>query len=77
MVYMTKLDLNELPSEPPEVRKAFKHASGFQVRDNVSISITDWRQVHAAIKEKIWSNMKGKNQVSSWCRGCCEECDID
>jgi hypothetical protein len=60
MVYMTKLDLNGLPSEPPEVRKAFKHASGFQVRDNVSISITDWRQVHAAIKEKIWSNMKGK-----------------
>jgi hypothetical protein len=27
VVYMTKLDSNELPSEPPEARKAFKHAS--------------------------------------------------
>jgi hypothetical protein len=77
VVYVTKLDSNGLPSEPPEARKAFKHASGFQVRDNVPIAITDWRQVPAAIKEKIWSNMKVKNQVSSWCRGCCEECDVD
>jgi hypothetical protein len=29
-----------LPSEPPEARKAFKRASGFQVRDNVPITIT-------------------------------------
>jgi hypothetical protein len=77
VVYVTKLDLNGLPSEPPEARKAFKRASGFQVRDNVPITITDWRQVSATIKEKIWSNMKGKNQVSSWCRGRCEEYDVD
>jgi hypothetical protein len=38
----------------------FKHASGFQARDNVLITITDWRQVHATIKEKIWSNIKEK-----------------
>jgi hypothetical protein len=60
IVYMTKLDSNGLPSEPPEARKAFKRASRFQVRDNVPITITDWRQVHAAIKDKIWSNMKEK-----------------
>jgi hypothetical protein len=60
VVYVTKLDSNELPSEPPEARKAFKRASGFQVGDNVPITITDWRQVHATIKEKIWSNMKEK-----------------
>jgi hypothetical protein len=60
VVYMTKLDSNRLPSEPPEARKAFKHTSGFQVRDNVPITITDWRQVSATIKEKIWSNMKEK-----------------
>jgi hypothetical protein len=60
VVYVTKLDLNRLPSKPHEARKAFKHASGFQVRDNVLITITDWRQVHATIKDKIWSNMKGK-----------------
>jgi hypothetical protein len=60
VVYVTKLDLNELPSEPPEARKAFKHASGFQVRDNVLITITYWRQVPSAIKEKIWSNRKEK-----------------
>jgi hypothetical protein len=42
VVYMTKHDLNGLPSEPPEARKAFKRASGFQVRDNVLIIITDW-----------------------------------
>ena len=60
VVYMTKLDSNGLPSEPPEARKAFKRASGFQVRDNVPITITDWRQVPAAIKDKIWSNMKEK-----------------
>jgi hypothetical protein len=32
--------------------------------------------VPAAINDKIWSNMKEKNQVSSWCRGRCEECDV-
>jgi hypothetical protein len=60
VVYVTKLDSNGLPSEPPEARKAFKRASRFQVRDNVPITIIDWRQVPAAIKDKIWSNMKGK-----------------
>jgi hypothetical protein len=55
---VTKLDLNGLPSEPPEARKVFKHAFGFQIRDNVPITITDWRQVSAVIKDKIWSNMK-------------------
>jgi hypothetical protein len=60
VVYVTKLGLNGLPSEPLEARKAFKRASVFQVRDNVSITITDWRQVSAAIKDKIWSNMKEK-----------------
>jgi hypothetical protein len=61
VVYVIKLDSNELPSVPPETKKAFKHASGFQVRDNVSIIITDWWQVSAAIKDKIWSNMKEKS----------------
>jgi hypothetical protein len=60
VVYVTKLDSNGLPSEPPEARKAFKCASRFQVRDNVLITITDWRQVPVAIKDKIWSNMKEK-----------------
>jgi hypothetical protein len=60
VVYVTKLDSNGLPSEPPETRKAFKRAFGFQVRDNVPIIITDWRHVPAAIKDKIWSNMNEK-----------------
>jgi hypothetical protein len=60
VVYVTKLDTNGLPSEPPEARKTFKYASRFQVRDNVSITIIDWWQVSVAIKEKIWSNMKEK-----------------
>jgi hypothetical protein len=60
VVYVTKLDSNELPSEPPEARKAFKRASRFQVRDNVPIIIKNWRQVPMAIKDKIWSNMKEK-----------------
>jgi hypothetical protein len=76
VVYVTKLDSNRLTSEPPEARKAFKRASGFQVRDNVPITFMDWWQVPAAIKDKIWSNMKEKNQVSSWCRGRCEECNF-
>jgi hypothetical protein len=54
-------DSNGLPSEPYKARKAFERASGFQVRDNVPITITDWWQVHAAIKDKIWSNMKQKS----------------
>jgi hypothetical protein len=61
MVYVTKLDSNGLPSQPPKARKAFKHASRFQVRDNVPITITDWRQVPATIEDKIWSNMKVKS----------------
>jgi hypothetical protein len=60
VVYVTNDDSNGLPSEPPEARKAFKRASGFQVRDNVPIIITDWRQVPTTIKDKIWSNMKEK-----------------
>jgi hypothetical protein len=60
IVYVTKLDSNGLPSDPPEARKAFKRASGFQVRENVPIIIIDCRQVPAAIKDKIWSNMKKK-----------------
>jgi hypothetical protein len=43
IVYVTKLDSNKLPSERPKVRKAFKRAFEFQVRDNVSITITDWQ----------------------------------
>jgi hypothetical protein len=53
IVNVTKLDLNGLPSEPPEATKVFKCASRFQVRDNVPITITDWWQVPAAIKDKI------------------------
>jgi hypothetical protein len=76
VVYVKKLDSNGLPSEPPEARKVFKRASGFQVRDNILIIITDWLQVPAAIKDKIWSNINKKNQVSSWCRGRYEEYDV-
>jgi hypothetical protein len=50
VVYVTKLDLNRPPSEPSKARKALKRASVFQVRDNVPITITDWQQVPAAIK---------------------------
>jgi hypothetical protein len=60
VVYVAQLDSNGLPSQPLEARKAFKHAFGFQVRDNVPITIPDWRLVPATIKEKIWSNMKEK-----------------
>jgi hypothetical protein len=42
ITYVTTLDLNGFPIEPLEARKAFKHACGFQVRDNVSITIRDW-----------------------------------
>jgi hypothetical protein len=41
VIYVTKLDSNGLPSEPPEARKSFKRASEFQVRDDVPITITD------------------------------------
>jgi hypothetical protein len=42
ITYVTTLDLNGFPIEPLEARKVFKHACGFQVRDNVSITIRDW-----------------------------------
>jgi hypothetical protein len=61
VVYVTQLDLNGLPSQPLEARKAFKCYSGFQVRDNVPITIPNWQLVPAAIKEKIWSNIKEKS----------------
>jgi hypothetical protein len=60
VVYVATLDLNGLLSELPEARKAFKRAVGFQVRDNVPITIIDWRQVPTTIKDKIWNNMKEK-----------------
>jgi hypothetical protein len=60
VVYVTQLDSNRLPSQTLEARKMFNRASGFQVKDNVPITIPDWRLVPATIKEKIWSNMKEK-----------------
>jgi hypothetical protein len=40
---MIAFDLNVLPIEPPEARKTFKRACGFQIRDNISITIRDWQ----------------------------------
>jgi hypothetical protein len=53
VVYVSKLNSNGLPSEPPEARKAFKRAYEFQVRNNAPITIIDWRQVPAGINGKI------------------------
>jgi hypothetical protein len=60
ITYVTALDLNGLPIEPPEARKAFRHTCGFQVRDNVSITIQDWRLVHEATKENLWKYIMEK-----------------
>ncbi len=68
VVYMTKHDSNELPSEPPEARKAFKHVYGFQVRDNVSITIQDWRLVPQTTKEQHLEEYNGEDQVFRWRR---------
>jgi hypothetical protein len=47
-------------TEPPEARKAFKRSCEFQVRDNVSITIQDWRLVPETTKEQFWSNITEK-----------------
>jgi hypothetical protein len=57
---MITLDLNGLPTEPSEVRKVFKRACGFQVRDNVSITIQDWWLVPETTKEQLWRNITKK-----------------
>jgi hypothetical protein len=58
--YVTVLDLNGLPIEPPEPRKAFKRAYGFQLRDNVSITIQDWWLMPQTTKEQLWRNIMKK-----------------
>jgi hypothetical protein len=58
--YVIALDLNDLPIEPPKARKVFKHACGFQVRDNVFITIQDWRLVPQTTKEQLWMNIMKK-----------------
>jgi hypothetical protein len=60
--YMTVLDLNDLPIKPPEARKVFKRTCGFQVRDNVYITIQDWRLVPQTTKEQLWWNIMEKNK---------------
>jgi hypothetical protein len=60
ITYMIALDLNGLPTEPCEVRKAFKRACGFQVRDNISITIQDWWLVPETTKEQLWRNIMKK-----------------
>jgi hypothetical protein len=60
ITYVTTLDLNGLPTEPPEARKTFKCACGFQVRDNVSITIQDWRLVSETTREQLWGNITEK-----------------
>jgi hypothetical protein len=57
ITYVTALDLNGLPTEPPETRNAFKHACRFQVRDNVSITIQDWLLMPETTKEQLWKNI--------------------
>jgi hypothetical protein len=51
--YVMTLDLNGLPIEPPDARKAFKHACGFHVRDNVSITIHNCRLMPETTKEQL------------------------
>jgi hypothetical protein len=60
ITYVTPLGLNGLPTEPPEARKVFKCACGFQVRDNVSITIQDWRLVLETTKQQLWRNITEK-----------------
>jgi hypothetical protein len=60
ITYVTALDLNGLPIEPTEARKMFKRACIFQVRDNVSITIQDWRLVPETTKEQLWRNITEK-----------------
>jgi hypothetical protein len=55
--YVTTFDLNGLPIELPKARKAFKRACGFQVIDNVSITIQDWWLVPQTRKEQLWRNI--------------------
>ncbi len=51
ITYVTTLDLNGLPIESAEAKKSVKRAYRFQIRDNVSITIQDWRLVPEATKE--------------------------
>jgi hypothetical protein len=60
ITYLISLDLNGLSIKPPEIRKAFKHAYGFQVRDILSIIIRDWRLVTDTTKEQLWRNKTEK-----------------
>jgi hypothetical protein len=60
ITYVTALDLNGLPTEPPEARKAFKCACEFQVRDNFFITIQDWWLVPETTKEQLWRNIMKK-----------------
>jgi hypothetical protein len=57
---VTSLDLNGLPIEPPEARKVFKRACGFQVRDNASITIRYWRLMPDTTKEQLLRNTTEK-----------------
>jgi hypothetical protein len=57
ITYVATLDLNGLPTEPPEARRVFKHACRFQVRDNVSITIQNWRLMPKTTKEQVWRNI--------------------
>jgi hypothetical protein len=57
---VTTLDLNGLPIEPAEARKAFKCACEFQVRDNISITIQDWGLMPEATNEQLWKNITEK-----------------
>jgi hypothetical protein len=60
ITYMTTLDLNGLPIEPPEARKSFICACRFLVRDNVSITIQDWWLMPESTKDQLWRNITEK-----------------
>jgi hypothetical protein len=60
ITYVTTLDLNGIPIEPPEARKVFKRACRFQVRDNVSITTQDRQLMPETTKEQLWRNLTEK-----------------
>jgi hypothetical protein len=51
-------------TELSKARKAFKRACGFQVTDNISITIQDWWLVPEITREQLWSNIKEKIKFS-------------
>jgi hypothetical protein len=57
IMYVTRIGDDGLPVEPKAVAAKFRSACGFILREEVSITLRDWRKLEKSTIKKIWGRI--------------------